>query len=384
MKDDFYDDDHRAFREVVTEYAARSVTPHYEQWEREHLIDRRAWTAAGEAGLLGMAVPESLGGGGVDDYRFRCVVADVLADLGATSLAAGFALQDDIAIPYIVDLGTSEQHDRWLPGLVTGESVSAIAMTEPGTGSDVRAITTSAVRDGDDWLLSGQKTFITNGIHADLVIVVARTGDDPRASLTLFVVERGAAGFERGRRIDKIGIHAQDTAELFFDRVRVPAENVLGEVGRGFVHLMERLPRERLSIAYAALAGATAALRWTEDYVFERSAFGTRVGDFQNTRFVLAELETELDVTRAYVQRAVRAVDDGSLTTADASKAKWWATELQQRVVTRGLQLFGGYGFTEDYPIGRAYRDARVQTLYGGTTEIMKEIIGRDIAGRHT
>ncbi|GAA2974013.1 long-chain-acyl-CoA dehydrogenase [Microbacterium terrae] len=383
MRQTFYDDDHEAFREVVATYIAHSVAPSYPQWEADRLIDRAAWTDAGAAGLLGMAAQEAFGGADVDDYRFRCVIAEELAFAGATSLASGFALQDDIVIPYLLEHATKDQLERWMPSLVSGETISAIAMTEPGTGSDLRGITTSAVRDGSDWVLSGQKTFITNGIHADLVIVVARTdtGSGPRH--TLFVVEREAPGFERGRKIDKIGLHAQDTAELFFDQVRVPAENVLGEVGAAFGYLMAGLPRERLSIAVAALAGSAAALRWTEDYVFQRTAFGTRVGDFQNTRFMLAEMETELDVTRAYVHAAVLAQNEGSLTTGDASKAKWWTTELQERIVTRGLQLFGGYGFTEEFPIGRAFRDSRVQSIYGGTTEIMKEIIGREIERRH-
>ncbi|MCG2798322.1 MAG: acyl-CoA dehydrogenase family protein [Cellulomonas sp.] len=380
----FYEQDHDDYRETVREYVKRQVSPHYAQWETDRLIDRSVWIPAGENGLIGLDVPEEYGGPDIHDWRFRMVVAEELNMIGAASLTIAFAVQDDLVLPYLLDLGTQEQKERWLPGMASGQLIGAIGMTEPGAGSDLQSIRTTAVRDGDDWVLSGQKTFISNGIHADLVIVVAKT--DPAAGargVSLLVVERGMPGFERGRKLDKLGLHAQDTAELFFTDVRVPAANVLGEAGHGFAYLMERLPRERMSIAVGAYAGARAALAWTCDYVFERKAFGQRIGDFQNTRFELAEIETEIDVTRAYLEQCVLKLNAGTLTTVEASKAKWWATELEGRATTRLLQLFGGYGFMDEYPISRAFRDSRVQTIYGGTTEIMKEIIGRDIAGRY-
>ena len=384
MIDDFYDDVHGEFRSTVREFVKRSVAPFYDEWEAAHLIDRAAWDAAGDAGIIGMAVPEQYDGSGEPDYRFRMIVAEELAAVGAASFSAGVSVQDDIVIPYILDLANDEQKQRWLPGLATGRLIGAIAMTEPGAGSDVQGVRTTAVRDGDDWILNGSKTFITNGIQADLVIAVARTDPDAGSrGFSLFVVETGTPGFDRGRKLDKIGLSSQDTAELFFTDARVSAANLLGEAGAGFRYLMERLPRERMSIAGGAIAAASAALTWTTDYVFERQAFGSRIGDFQNTRFLLAELETEIDITRAYVEKAALALNNGSLTTVEASKAKWWTSDLQVRVIDRCLQLFGGYGYMNEYPIARAYRDARVQTIYGGTTEIMKEIIGRDIAGRY-
>jgi alkylation response protein AidB-like acyl-CoA dehydrogenase len=284
--------------------------------------------------------------------------------------------------PYLVDLGTEEQKRRWLPGLCAGERTAAIAMTEPDAGSDLRGIRTTAVRDGDHWVLNGAKTFITGGGHAGLVIVVART--DPEAGskgFSLLVVEDGMPGFTRGRALDKLGQRAEDVSELFFDDVHVPVTHLLGKEGGGFGHLMERLPRERMSIAYYALATAEAALRWTVDHVKSRRAFGQPIAEFQNTKFTLAEIVTELDVTRAYFDQCVDALTVGTLSPTDAAKAKWWATELQQRVMSRCLQLHGGYGYMREYPIARAFVDARVSTLYGGTTEIMKEIIGRQVIG---
>jgi len=308
-----------------------------------------------------------------------------LARVCAASVSSGFGLQDDIAIPYIVDLGTDEQKARWLPRMAAGECIGAIGMTEPGAGSDLQGIRTSAVRDGDDWVVSGAKTFITNGINADLVIVVART--DPGAGsrgFSLLVLERGMPGFSRGRKLDKIGLHAQDTAELFFDDVRVPAANLLGREGGGFVHLMERLPLERMSIAMMALASLRAALDWTVEYTRQRTAFGQPIAAFQNTAFELATAVTEVDVLEAYLDKAVLALNEGELSAVDAAKAKLWATEVQRRVLDRCLQLFGGYGYMTEYPIARAYADARVQTIYGGTSEIMKTIIAREVTGLRT
>jgi acyl-CoA dehydrogenase len=383
MRSDFYDDEHEAFRESVREFVARHIAPHLAQWEADGLTDRDLYRKMGEAGMVGLAIPEEYGGMGVDDYRFRLVISEELSRVGAASVNATFGVHDDIVLAYLLDLATPEQRERWLPAMASGDSIAAIGMTEPDAGSDLQGIRTAAVRDGDDWILNGSKTFITNGFHADKVLVFART--DPAAGsrgFTLFLVENGMAGFERGRKLDKIGLRSQDTAELFFRDVRVPDANRVGEVGMGLIAMMERLPRERLSIAAAALSSAEAAYTWGRDYVFARKAFGGLVGDLPTVRFALAELETELDIARAYVERCILALNEGHLTTADASKAKWWTTELEQRVITRSLQLHGGYGFMEEYPIARAFRDSRVQSIYGGTTEIMKEIIGRDIAKR--
>ncbi|GAA5210871.1 acyl-CoA dehydrogenase family protein [Streptomyces thinghirensis] len=385
MRRTLYDRDHEDFRSVVREFVTREVSPHQQRWEEEHFIERAMWTAAGKQGLLGLAAPEEYGGAGQDDFRYRTVMMEEFARVGAASLESGFSVQDDIVLPYLLDLGTEEQRRRWIPRMCTGEAITAIALTEPGAGSDLQGIRTTAVRDDDsgDWVIDGAKTFITNGIHADLVIVLART--DPAAGakgMSLFVVERDTPGFSRGRKLDKVGLHAQDTAELSFASVRVPAANLLGTEGCGFVHLMERLPRERMSIAVFAQCVAETALAWTLDYCAERRAFGTPVGDFQHTRFLLAELATEIEVTRAYVDSAITALNDGTLTPVDAAKAKWWASELQTRVVDRCVQLHGGYGYMLEYPIARAFIDSRVQTIYGGTTEVMKEIIGRHLARR--
>lgn len=383
MQRTLYDQDHEDFRDVVREFVAREVLPHQERWEAERLIDRGVWTAAGKQGLLGLAAPEAYGGGGQADFRYRAVMMEEFAKVGAASLESGFSVQDDIVLPYLLDLGTEEQKRRWLPGVCAGETVTAIAMTEPGAGSDLQGIRTTAVREGDEWVLDGTKTFITNGIQSDLVIVLART--DPAAGahgMSLLVVERDMAGFTRGRKLDKIGLHAQDTAELFFDSVRVPAAHLLGTEGRGFAHLMERLPRERMAIAVFAQCVTETVLEQTLDYCTDRTAFGRPVADFQHSRFVLAELTTQADVTRVYLDRAIEALDDGTLTAVEAAKAKWWATEVQTRTVDRCLQLHGGYGYMAEYPVGRAFLDSRIQTIYGGTTEIMKEIIGRDLAAR--
>ncbi len=383
MKRTLFEADHEAYRGTVREFLAREVEPNYERWEEDRLIDRSAYRSAGAAGLLGLGVPEEFGGSGVTDYRFRYVVQEEIARTNTTSFGATLALQDDIAIPYVTHLGNEEQKARWLPRMASGELIGAIAMTEPGAGSDLQGVKTTAVREGDEWIINGRKTFITNGIHSDLVIVVCRT--DPGAGsrgFSLIVVERDTSGFSRGRKLHKVGLAAQDTAELVFEDARVPAENLLGTEGRGFVHLMENLPLERIGIAVSAVTAARVAYEWTARYVFERKAFGKPIGDLQNTRFALAEMLTEIEITESHVDRCVLALDAGELTPVDASKAKWWATELQKRVVDRSVQLHGGYGYMMEYPIGRAYVDARIQTIYGGTTEVMKEIIGRDIAAR--
>ncbi|UQN15608.1 acyl-CoA dehydrogenase family protein [Gulosibacter sp. ACHW.36C] len=383
MRSTFYDDDHQEFRELVRDFIAREITPNYARWEADGGLPLELYPKMGETGLVGLAIPEQYGGMGLDDYRFRMVINEELSRAQAPSVNAAFGVHDDIVIAYLLDLATDEQRERWLPGMADGTRLSAVAMTEPGAGSDLQGIRTHAERDGDDWVLNGSKTFITNGVNASLVLVFARTDPDAGShGYSLFVVENGMPGFEHGRKLDKVGLHSQDTAELFFSDVRVPAANLLGEAGQGLIYLLERLPRERISIGAAALASAETAYDWGREYVFNRSAFGQTIGDLATVRFTLAELETEIDITRAYVERCILALNDGELTTVEASKAKWWATELEQRVITRSLQLHGGYGFMEEYPIARAFRDSRVQSIYGGTTEIMKEIIGRDIAKR--
>ena len=367
--------DHLAFAELVRAFIDKEITPYHERWEADGIVDRAVWRAAGAAGLLGFFVDERYGGAGVTDRRFHAVLTEELARAGASGPA--FGLHNDIIGPYLTDLTTEEQKQRWLPGFCSGEIVTAVAMSEPGAGSDLQGITTTAVRDGDDYVLNGQKTFISNGILADLVIVVART--DPgagRRGISLLVVERGMPGFERGRNLDKLGQKAQDTAELFFADVRVPVANLLGVEGEGFAYLMRNLPLERLSIAVAALAGAETVFAQTLDYCRQRQAFGRPIGSFQHNRFVLAELATELRLGRVFVDQCLVAPDLGAET---AAMAKWWCTELQQRVVDRCLQLHGGYGYMREYPVARAYLDARVQTIYGGTTEIMKEVIGRSL-----
>ena len=383
MQRDIFTSEHEAFRDLVRSFIAREVTPYHDQWERDGVVSRDVWLAAGRAGLLGIDIDEKYGGGGNSDYRFYLVFNEELARAGAYGPA--FSVHNDINGQYLRHLASPGQCERWLPGYCSGELITAIAMSEPGAGSDLQGIRTCAVRDGDGYVLNGQKTFISNGQLSDLVIVVART--DPQAGhqgISLLVVERGMAGFERGRNLHKIGMHAQDTAELFFDDVRVPVANLLGHEGGGFVHLMERLPRERMSIACMALASARAGLDWTVDYTTKRTAFGQPIAAFQNTQFELASMVTEVDVLEAYLDKAVRALNDGTLTAVDAAKAKLWATEVQHRVLDRCLQLFGGYGYMAEYPIGRAYADSRVQTIYGGTSEIMKTIIAREVTGLRT
>jgi alkylation response protein AidB-like acyl-CoA dehydrogenase len=382
MRRTLFEPDHEDFRAVAREYVEREVTPHLARWEQERFIDRSAWLAAGKQGLIGMSVPEQYEGAGIDDYRYRVVVMEELAKVGAGSLSSGFGLQDDIALPYFLDLATDEQKARWLPGMASGELIGAIAMTEPGAGSDLQGIRTTAVRDGDEWVLNGAKTFITNGIASDVVIVFARTDPDAGArGYSLFVVERDMPGFTRGRKLDKIGLQAQDTAELFFSDVRLSDEFLLGTEGHGFFHLMERLPKERISIAMQGVTSARAGVEWTIAYTKERQAFGKPIASYQNTQFELAELLTEVEVVETYLDACVLSLNAGEFTAVDAAKAKLYTTEMQKRVLDRCLQLFGGYGYMREFPIARAYTDARVQTIYGGTSEVMKTIIGRDITG---
>lgn len=378
MKRTLFEPEHDLFRAAFRAFVERDIAPFHEEWARAGAVPRDLWRAAGRQGFLCMDVPEEYGGAGARDYRFNVVIGEELWRVGATG--PGFVLHTDIVVPYILHYGTPEQRQRWLPGCVSGECIAAIAMTEPGAGSDLAAIRTTALRDGDSYVVNGQKTFISNGILNDLVIVAAKTDPDRGAKgISLLVIERGMPGYERGRRLEKIGLHAQDTAELFFHDVRVPRDNLLGEEGQGFRYLMEQLPRERLAIAVGAVAAAEAALEQTIRYCREREAFGRPLGALQTVRFTLAELATEVQIGRVFVDQCVLALNQDELTAETAAMAKWWTTELQQRVVNACLQLHGGYGYMREYPIARAFLDARVQTIYGGATEIMKEIIGRSL-----
>src|SRR5690242_19237317 len=378
MQRDISTPEHDAFRDMVRTFIAREITPHHEQWERDGMVAREVWLAAGRAGLLGIEIDEKYGGGGNPDYRYYLILDEELAVTGANG--PGFAVHNDINGHYFAQLSTPEQRERWLPGYCSGELITAIAMTEPGAGSDLQGIRTTAIRDGDHYLLNGSKTFISNGQMCDLVIVAARTDPDAgHQGISLLVVERGMPGFERGRNLDKIGLHAQDTAELFFDNVAVPKANLLGQPGQGFVALMQNLPQERLSIAMSAAAACERILELSLDYARERQAFGRPIGRFQHNRFLLAEMATETRIARVFIDDCVRRHNAGELDAAGASMAKWWTTELQKKLADHGVQLFGGYGYMTEYPIARAYLDTRIQTIYGGTTEIQKEIIGRSL-----
>ena len=378
MERTLFEEEHLLLRDSYRAFLAEHVLPHHAEWEKAGIVDREIWTEAGRQGFLGFDVPEAYGGGGVQDFRYNTVVTEETSRAGATGL--GFALHNDVVAPYLLKLGTEEQKKRWLPGFCSGEIITAIAMTEPGAGSDLQGIRTTARRDGSDWVISGSKTFITNGIHADLVIVVARTTPEGGArGLSLFAVERGMKGFTRGRNLEKMGMKAQDTAELFFDEVRVPAENLIGEENKGFFHLTDNLPQERLSVAVIAAGSMEGVLEQTIAYCKERKAFGKPIGSFQNSRFLLAELATETQVVRTFVDRCIEELNAGRLTPQDAAMAKMWATEAQVRLIDRCVQLHGGYGYMMEYPVAKAFVDARVQTIYAGTTEIMKEIIGRGL-----
>jgi alkylation response protein AidB-like acyl-CoA dehydrogenase len=375
-----FEDEHHAFREAFASWIAKEVSPYYLQWERDGITPREMFSSAGRYGFTGIAVPERYGGGGTRDFRFNQVIAEELAAAGIGGSGLGLTLHNDVVTPYFLEYCNDEQAQRWLPGIATGQLITAIAMTEPGTGSDLAGIATTAVRDGDEYLLNGSKTFITNGINADLVVVAAKTDPTQRhTGMSLLVVERDMPGFERGRKLEKLGLHSQDTAELFFNDVRVPVANLFGEQGMGFRYLAHNLAQERLSIAVTGVAVANAALSWTLDYVRERSAFGTSIASFQNTKFVLAEIKTEVDVAQAYIDQCVLSLNAGMLTAAEAAQAKLFGTELQQRATDRCLQLFGGYGYMLEYPIARAYADARVTSIYGGTNEVMKSIVAKSL-----
>ena len=381
MRRTLYGPDHEAYRETVREFLARDVVPYQLDWDRQRMIDRTAFARAAKAGIYGLQIDERFGGAGERDYRYRMVVCEELARVFAFSFGLTVSLQDDLVLHYLLDLTTELQKQRWLPGFASGELIGALAMTEPGAGSDLKGIRTSARRDGDQWILNGQKTFISSGIMADVVVVAART--DPEGgsrAFSLFVVERDTPGFERGRQLDKIGLPAQDTAELFFHDAVVPAANLLGEAGRGLPYLMSHLPRERLGVTAKAIGNSRAIFDQTVEYCRQRTAFGQPLTGQQHIRFELAEMATQIDIAEAYVDKSVLAFNAGELSAVDAAKGKWYVSELQKSVIDRCLQLHGGYGYMTEYPVARAFLDTRVQTIYGGTTKIMKEIIGRDIA----
>ncbi|WP_020129747.1 acyl-CoA dehydrogenase family protein [Streptomyces sp. 303MFCol5.2] len=380
MRRTLFEQDHEDFRLLVRDYIAREVFPVYEDWRRAGLVPRELFTALGKLGILGTAVPEEYGGGGQDDYRFNVVIQEECARAGVT--LGGLRTHLDLVVPYFTGLADDEQRDRWFPGLASGELYTAIAMSEPGTGSDLAGVTTRAVREGDHYTVNGSKTFITGGHHADLVIVVARTATDPddrRAGLSLLVVERGMPGFAVGRRLEKIGLAVQDTVELSFDDVRVPVANLLGEEGAAFGLLGRNLAQERLAIAVGAVAQTRAAIDLTVNYVRDRTVFGKPVAHFQNTKFELAAMVTELEAAQTLLDAATVALVAGELSPADAAKTKLFCTETQGRVVDGCLQLHGGYGYILESPIARLYADARVTRIYGGTSEVLKTIISKSL-----
>jgi alkylation response protein AidB-like acyl-CoA dehydrogenase len=376
-----FEADHEAFRDSFRKFVEREVAPPHAAWEEQGYVDRQIWHRAGELGFLCMTLPENLGGLGVD-RRFSVIQFEELSRAGCTGI--GWSLHSEIVAPYIAHYGTPEQQARLLPAMVRGDIIGAIAMSEPAAGSDLQGIKTTATAQPDgSWLLNGSKTFITNGWHADVVIVVAKTQPDAGAKgISLFLVERGMPGFDKGQRLKKLGLKAQDTSELFFNNVRLGAEHLLGgmaQLNQGFAALMTELPWERLQIAITAVAAAQAAIEQTVAYVKDRKVFGTTVGQFQNTRYTLAELQTEVQIAQVFVDRCVQALLQGELSTTDASMAKYWCSDLQCKVMDACVQLHGGYGYMWEYPITRAYADARVQRIYGGTNEIMKELISRSM-----
>jgi acyl-CoA dehydrogenase len=386
MERDIYDEDHEAFRDMVREFLKRNVpNEKREQWDADGEIDRATMLAAGETGMLGLSVPEEFGGAGMlQDYRFRAIVSEEVIRAGAGSFASALGIQEDLAVPYLVHFGTPAQQQRWLPGMATGEILGALAMTEPGTGSDLRGATTTAKKVDGGYLLNGAKTFISSGKTADVVVTFVKTGDGDRATdFSLILVENGMPGFDHGKTLNKMGFHGHDTAELSFSDVFIPDENLIGgQAGHGFVQLMRNLPLERLSVGVAAAAASSAALEWTLDYTTSREAFGQPIADFQNTRFRLAEIATTVDVLWAYVDRAMMLYKDVRLTPEEAAKVKFWSTEREWEILDECVQLHGGYGYITEYPIARTFLDARVHRIYAGTNEIMREIVAREVTGR--
>ncbi len=386
MQREIYDEDHEAFRDVVKEFLRRYATPEkMQQWEADGEIDRATMLAAGEQGLIGLSVPEEFGGAGMlQDYRFRAIVNEEVIGAGQGSLAGAFGIQDDLAVPYLVHMGTQEQKEKWLPRMATGEILGALAMTDPGAGSDLRGVTTNAKKVDGGYLLNGAKTFISSGKTADIVVTFVKTGEGNRPdAFSLLIVENGMEGFDHGKKLSKMGFHGWDTAELSFTDVFVPDANLIGgKEGLGFIQLMMNLPLERLSIGVAAAAAAEAGFKWTLEYTTNREAFGQPVADFQNTRFRLADMATTVDVLWAYVDRAMELYRQGKLSADEAAKVKFWCTEREWEVLDQGVQLHGGYGYITEYPIARAFLDARVHRIYGGTNEVMREIVARAVTGR--
>ncbi|WP_341956361.1 acyl-CoA dehydrogenase family protein [Microbacterium sp. LWH13-1.2] len=386
MERDIYEEDHEAFRDLVKDFVKRHVTNEaIEGWDAAGEIDRATMLAAGEAGLIGLSVPEEFGGAGMlQDYRFRTIVMEEVIASGAGSLAGAFGIQDDLAVPYLVHMGTQEQKEKWLPRMATGEVLGALAMTDPGAGSDLRGIKTNAKKVDGGYILNGAKTFISSGTTADVVVTFVKTGEGNRPdAFSLLLVEKGMEGFDQGKKLSKMGFHGWDTAELSFTDVFIPDENLIsGKEGQGFIQLMLNLPLERLSIGVAAAAAAQAALDWTVAYTKDREAFGERIADFQSTRFRLADMAATTDAMWAYIDRALLAYKNSTLTAEDAAKVKFWATEREWEVLDTGVQLHGGYGYIMEYPIARAFTDARVHRIYGGTNEIMRDLVGRQIVGK--
>lgn len=375
----FYEHEHEEYRTIVRDFIARQITPQYPSWEAAGQVDEDIWAQAAELGMLGLEVPEEHGGMGLHDWRFRLIVIEEFGLVGAGALSCAFSAHDDMVIPALLEFGTAEQQQLWLPALATGEAIGAIAVTEPGAGSDLGGLRATAADDGSEWILNGQKAFVSNGRCAKVLVVAANIA---QRGLTLFLVDGTAEGLERGTQLDKLGLHAQDTVEIFLTDTRVPSTSVLGPIGGGRAVLRRLLIRERLAQAAISWAGAMGAWHTTLEHVFTRKIFGQRLGDFQHTRFELAEIETGLEITRTYLERCVLRLDEGLLTAGEAAKAKWWAGEQAADYISRMLQLFGGYGFMNEYLITRLFRDSRVQTIYAGTTEVLKELIGREIAAR--
>jgi long-chain-acyl-CoA dehydrogenase len=373
-----YDDDHKLFRESAAAFVDREILPNREAMREERRIPKELWLKAGGAGFLGVAVPEEHGGSDVD-FRYNAIFNEELSRAGM-AFSSSFTIHADVCAPYLTRLTTDEQKSRWLPKFCSGEMVTAIGMTEPEAGSDLQGLKTTAKRDGDEWVINGSKTFITNGAYADLVIVAARTATDPKGrGISLFAVEEGMEGFSRGRKLHKVGQHEADTAELFFENIRVTDDQLIGEVDRGFHHMMEHLAQERLGSAISNTAHAQQAFAVTLEYIRTRKAFGRPVGTFQNSRFLAADLQTRLDVTQTYVDQCVIAHAKHELSAVDAAKAKWWSAEVQNVVIDACVQLHGGYGYMEEYEVAHAWMDARVTKIWAGSNEIMKEIIGRDL-----
>lgn len=378
MQKHLLEEEHLLFQGAFRVFIQKEITPYHDQWEKDGLVSREVWKKAGANGFLCMDLPEEYGGFGIKDFRYNAIITEEMVNAGANG--PGFVLQNDVMAPYFATYFSEEQKKKWLPGIISGDIITAIAMTEPGTGSDLGGVKTTAIKNGEHYIVNGSKTFITNGILSDLVIVVAKT--DPsqtHSGVSLVVVERGMEGFSRGKNLEKIGMHAQDTAELFFDNVKIPLDNLLGQEGHGFYYLMNNLPQERLSIAVAGCAIAEKILQITIQYCKDRTAFGRPIGKFQHTRFKLAEMKTEVTIARTFVDQCILELNEGKLTVEKAAMAKYWVTDMQCKVVDQCLQLHGGYGFMKEYAVAKAFTDGRVQKIFGGTNEIMKEIIGRSM-----